>query len=43
MLSFVASGQATLADILPILERRERESELDRQRRARKKAEKIGK
>ncbi len=43
LLSFVASGQATLADILPILERRERESELDRQRRARKRAEKIGK
>jgi hypothetical protein len=35
LLSFVASGQATLEDILPILQRRERESELDRQRRAR--------
>lgn len=41
LLSFVAAGQATLADILPILERRERECELDRQRRARKKAQKT--
>jgi hypothetical protein len=40
LLSFVAGGQATLADILPILERRERECELDRRRRERKKAEK---
>jgi hypothetical protein len=43
MLSMVAAGQATMEDILPILERRERECELDRQRRARKKAEKAGK
>lgn len=42
LLSFVAGGQATLADILPILERRERECELDRQRRARKAAKKTG-
>jgi IS4 transposase len=41
LLSLVASGQATMQDILPILERRERECELDRQRRARKKAEKT--
>jgi len=43
MLSLVASGQATMEDILPILERRERECELDRQRRARKRAEKKSK
>jgi DDE family transposase len=43
MLSLVAAGQATLEDIVPILERRERESELARQRLARKKAEKTGK
>jgi len=42
MLSLVASGQATLQDITPILERRERECELARQRLARKKAEKTG-
>lgn len=41
MLCMVAGGSATLADILPILERRERERDLDRQRLARKKAEKI--
>ncbi len=40
MLSMVASGGATLAQILPILERRERESELARQRLARIKAAK---
>jgi Transposase DDE domain len=40
MLSLVASGQASLADIAPILERRERERELERQRLARKKAAK---
>lgn len=43
MLGLVASGQASMEDILPILERRERECELDRQRRARKKAEKTSK
>jgi hypothetical protein len=43
MLSLVAAGQATLEDIVPILERRERESELARQRLERKKAEKTGK
>ena len=42
MLGLVAGGRATLADIMPILERRERECELDRLRRARKKAEKTG-
>ena len=36
-------GRATMQEIMPILERRERECELDRQRRARKKAEKTGK
>jgi len=40
MLGLVAGGQATLADVLPILERRERECRLDAERRARKKAEK---
>lgn len=43
MLGLVASGQATMQDILPILQRRERECELDRQRRARKRAEKTSK
>lgn len=43
LLGMVASGQTTMADILPILERRERECELERQRRARKRAEKTGK
>lgn len=43
LLGMVAAGQTTLADILPILQRRERECELDRQRRARKRAEKAGK
>ena len=40
MLSMVAAGQATLKDILPILEARERESELARQRLDRIKAAK---
>jgi hypothetical protein len=40
MLSLVACGQATLREVTPILERRERECELARQRLARKKAEK---
>jgi hypothetical protein len=42
MLGLVAAGQATLADVLPILERRERECRLDAERRARKKAAKTG-
>ena len=41
LLCMVAGGSATLADILPILERREREREVDRQRLARKRAEKT--
>lgn len=41
MLCLVAQGGATLADIVPILERRERERDLDRQRLARKRAEKT--
>ena len=43
MLCLVAGGSATLEEIIPILERREREAELARQRLARKKAEKQGK
>jgi DDE family transposase len=43
MLGLVAAGQATMEQVLPILERRERECELDRKRRERKKAEKAGK
>jgi Transposase DDE domain len=43
LLGMVAAGQTTMGDILPILERRERECDLDRQRRARKRAEKTGK
>jgi hypothetical protein len=43
LLGMVAAGQTTMEDILPILESRERECELDRQRRARKRAEKTGK
>jgi hypothetical protein len=43
LLCFVANGQATMDDILPILLRRERESELARQRLARKRTEKSGK
>lgn len=42
MLSFVASGQTTLEKIMPILEKRERERELERARLARKKAQKLG-
>ena len=41
MLSLVAAGRATLQTILPILERRERQCELDRQLRAGKKAKKL--
>ena len=40
MLTMVASGQATLEQILPILERRERACDMERQRLARKKAAK---
>jgi Transposase DDE domain len=43
LLAMVAAGQTTLEDITPILERRERQCALDRQRRARKRAEKTGK
>jgi hypothetical protein len=43
MLSWVAAGQATMEQIMPILERRERECELDRQLRARKRAAKTSK
>jgi hypothetical protein len=43
MLSLVAAGSATLTDIVPILERRERECELERQRLVRRKAAKTGK
>jgi Transposase DDE domain len=43
MISLVASGQATLETALAILQRRERECELARQRLARKKAEKNSK
>ena len=42
MLTFVASGQATLEDILPVLEKREREKRLERERLARKRAQKLG-
>jgi hypothetical protein len=41
MLCMVAAGWASLADILPVLERREREKELERQRLARKRAAKT--
>ena len=41
LLTFVAAGQATLEDILPILEKRERERQLDRARVARKRAQKL--
>jgi len=41
LLGYVAGGQATLAQILPILEQREREKELERIRLARKKSQKI--
>lgn len=41
LLCLVAQGAATLADILPILERREHEKELARKRLARLKAEKT--
>jgi len=43
LLSFVASGQATLEEILPILERRERERALARAAQARRKAQKTAK
>lgn len=41
LLSLVAAGQATLADILPILEARERAAEKERERLARRRAEKT--
>jgi hypothetical protein len=41
LLSFVAAGQASLEDILPILEKREHEKELERARLARKRARKL--
>jgi hypothetical protein len=40
LLGFVAAGQATLEQIAPVLERREHERELERQRLARKRAAK---
>jgi hypothetical protein len=43
LLAQVASGWATIEDILPILERRERECEMDRQRQAKRRAAKIAK
>lgn len=39
LLSFVAAGQATYQDIIPTLEKREREKRLERERRARKRAQ----
>lgn len=39
LLSFVAAGQATYQDIMPTLEKREREKRLERERRARKRAQ----
>jgi hypothetical protein len=42
LLTFVAAGRATLEDILPILEKREHEKELERARLARKRAQKLG-
>jgi hypothetical protein len=41
MMSHVAAGNATVKEILPILERRARERELERQRLARKRAQKL--
>jgi hypothetical protein len=42
LLCAVAMGWAGVADILPILERREREQSRERERQARKRAEKLG-
>jgi hypothetical protein len=42
LLGFVAAGQARLEDIMPELERREREKQLERERLARKRAKKLG-
>jgi hypothetical protein len=42
LLTFVADGKATLEDILPVLEKRERERQLERARLARKRAQKLG-
>jgi len=41
-LSWVACGWATVEQILPILERREKECQRDRERQARRRAEKTG-
>ena len=41
LLTFVAAGQATLEDILPILEKRERERMLEKARLARKRTQKL--
>ena len=41
LLTFVAAGRATLEDILPILDKRERERQLERARLARKRAQKL--
>ena len=43
LLSLVAAGWGSIEDILPILEARERECERDRQRQAKRRAEKMGK
>jgi hypothetical protein len=43
MLGFVAAGRATMDDVLPILRERERQCELARQQKARKKAEAASK
>lgn len=43
LLSFVANGQATLEEILPILEKREHERQLERVRLARKRLQKAAK
>jgi hypothetical protein len=42
LLTMVAAGAASLEEIGPILEQREREKELERQRLARKRAQKLG-
>ena len=43
LLALCASGQATLEDIMPILEARERECERERQREVRRRLKKAGK
>ncbi len=42
LLTMVAAGAASLAEIVPILEQREHEKELERRRLARKRAQKLG-